>query len=475
MNFTPLALDFLLVGLALVVFVADLLLPNGEKRGLGALTAFGLLGLLGASFLLDLEGTAFTGAYATDTFALYLKRTFLVAGFLGVLGSIDHLDRKLPNRQGEYYLLLLSSLLGMSLLAGARELIFLVVAFELMGIPLYVMAALAKRDGRDVEAALKLYLVGATSSAITLYGLSLLYGCAGTTAIADLARAEATPLFRLGMLATLAGMGFKVGMVPFHQWVPDTYEGAPTPFVAFLSVAPKAAGFAAFIRLFAAGLFPLHDTWGHVALVIAGVTMVVGNMLAIPQDNVKRLLAGSGIAHVGILLLAFAVATEKSLGMLLFYLLAYVFTNMGAFLVHEVISEQHGGDGLSVYRGLARRAPALALAMLVFLLSLGGIPFVAGFWAKFYVFLAAYEAGQGFLVFMGASLAVLALFYYLKVGRAMYIVEASEGLPETLAPLSLPMRSALILCAVGVVGLGVFPRPFVDAALQAARELGLGG
>lgn len=470
MNFLPLTLDILLCGLIVLVFVADLLLPNGQKRGLGALTAAGLLLLLGASFVLPLDGTAFSGAYATDGLALFLKRVFLLAGFIGTLGAIDPLDRHASVRQGEYYVLMLSSLLGMCLLAGARELVFLIVAFELMGIPLYVMAALYKRDGRDAEAAIKLYLVGASSSAITLYGLSILYGMTGTTVIADLAKAAPSPLLWVGMGATLAGMGFKLGMVPFHMWVPDTYEGAPTPFVAFLSVAPKAAGFAALIRLFSGGLLHAHDRWGTLLIAVCVATMVLGNLLAIPQTHVKRLLAGSGIAHVGIMLLAFAVGTERGLGMLLFYLVAYVFTNMGVFFVHAHIGEA-GSDEIGAYRGLARRAPGLALAMLIFLLSLGGIPFVAGFWAKLYIFLAAWQAGQGFLVFLGAALAVLALFYYLKVARQMYIEgDGSEG---AVAPLSLPSKLAVILSISGVVGVGAYPRPFIEAALQAVKGMGL--
>jgi len=469
MNLAPLTLDLLLVGLLVLVFVADLLLPNGQKRGLGALTAAGLAILLGASFFLRLEGTAVSGAYVTDGVALFLKRVFLAAGILGTLGSIDLIDRRMPQRTGEYYVLLLSSILGMSLLSGARELVFLAVAFELMGIPLYVMAALERRDGKDVEAALKLYLVGASSSAITLYGISLLYGMTGSTVIADLAQAPLSPLLLVGIGTTMAGMGFKLGMVPFHMWVPDAYEGAPTPFVAFLSVAPKAAGFAAFIRLFVAGFQGEASRWSLLLLIVCAGTMILGNLLAIPQKNVKRLLAGSGIAHVGIMLLAFAVGTERGLAMLLFYLAAYVFTNMGAFLVQAYVAEGAGSDDITIYRGLARRSPTIAFAMLLFLLSLGGIPFVAGFWAKFYVFMAAWQAGQGFLVFMGAALAVLALFYYLRVARQMYI--EGDGTEGAMLPLGLPSKLALIVAISGVLGLGIYPRPVVEAALAAVHQL----
>jgi NADH-quinone oxidoreductase subunit N len=468
----PLALPLLLFGVAVLVLLADLLLGRDEKRGLGAVTAIGIAGVLGASFLFDTPGESLGGSYVLDGLTLVLDRIVLAAGFLAILGSIDHVDQRYPTRQGEYYLLVLFSLVGMLVLAGARELILLAVAFETAGIPLYVLAALPKsEDGKATEAALKLYLVGATSTAVSLYGLSLIYGAAGTTSIAGIAAAPASPLLMLGTLATLAGMSFKLGIVPFHLWVPDTYEGTSTPFTAFLSVAPKAAGFAAFLRLFAGGLLPLHDTWLVILLVLSAASMTLGNLLAIPQQNVKRLLAGSGIAQVGTMLLAFAIGTEQGIAMLLFYLCAYVFTNIGAFLVQTVLGDASGTDEMRIYKGLARTAPGLALIMVLFLLSLGGIPFMAGFWAKLQVFVAAWHAGQGFMVVLAAVLAVVALYYYLRVARQMYI-EAPDAGAQAPA-IGLPTRLALIACVVGVVGMGAMPEPFVKAALEAARGLGL--
>jgi NADH-quinone oxidoreductase subunit N len=447
---------------------------GGERRGLGALVVAGLLGALAASWWLPVEVAAVGGAYVQDGFALYVQRIVLVAGLLGALGSIDHVDRCFPGRQGEYYLMLLSSLVGMTVLAGARELILLVVAFELMGIPLYVLAAMQKRQAAGIEGALKLYLTGAASSVVMLYGLSFVYGVTGTTSLPIIAQglqagAFQDPLLVLGLLLSLAGMGFKVGAVPFHMWVPDTYQGAPTPFVAFLSVAPKAAGFAAMIRLFIEGLGAMRDAWWPPVLVIGLATMLVGNVFAINQDNVKRLLAWSGIAHIGLLLIGFGLATVESLGILLFYLAAYVFTNMGAFLVAEVVGRE-GDDSLVAWRGLARRHPGLGLAMLLFLLSLGGIPFVAGFWAKILLFWSFWQAGMGIVVLLGAVLAVLALFYYLRVGRSMFIDRSEAPAPKV----GLSMSIAIGLCLAGVLGMGVYPRPFIELAMAAAAGL-LGG
>jgi NADH-quinone oxidoreductase subunit N len=480
--FPALLLDVLLALSILVVFVADLLLPPGEKRGLGPLAAFLVLGVLAASFVTWSSGEAFGGAFATDPLALYLKRILYVAAFIGILGAVDHVEERMAGRQGEYFVLILCSLLGASLLSGARDMVLLVVAFELMGIPLYMLGAFEKSGGLPGEASIKLYLVGASSSTIALYGLSVLYGATGSTSIAELAHLAGTgaaPLIRIGVLAVIAGMSFKIGAVPFHMWVPDTYEGAPTPFVTWLSTGPKVAGFAALIRIVYGGLLPFGGLWGGVLLVMAGATMVGGNLVAIPQTNAKRLLAGSGIAHVGYVLLALALGNKEGLGVLLYYLAAYVFTNTGVFVVHTVVgrgtSSSTEGDDVSVYRGLASRSPALALAMLLFLLSLGGIPFVAGFWAKFQVFLAAWHAGQIFLVLLGAGLAVLALFYYLRIARQMYVEPAPTDGEDAKSPvIGLPSRIAIAAALAGVLGLGIYPRPFVEAAMEAARAV-MGG
>lgn len=467
---TPLAVALV----ALLVFIADLVLPgdgSGERRGLGALATVGLVLVLAFSFFWQPEGPAFGGAYVQDAYATYLQRILLVAGILGCLGSIDRADKTMGDRQGEYFFLMLSSLVGMLALCGARELVLLIVSFELMGLPLVALAALQKTAAKGVEAGLKLYLVSAVSSVVTLYGLSFIYGATGTTflpAIAEqLAEHRVQPLFlALGMVLTLAGMGFKIGAVPFHMWVPDTYQGAPTPFVAFLSVAPKAAGFAALIRLFVGGL---HSEWAHwwpIVMVVAVVTMVLGNLMAVPQDHLKRLLGYSGIAHIGLLLVAFGIASSQSLGVVLFYLLAYVFTNMGAFFVIDAVG---GTEDMRAVRGLATRSPALAFAMLLFLLSLGGIPFVAGFWAKILLFWAVWQAGLGWIVILGASLAVLALFYYMRVARSLYIEKAEPDAP--LITVARPMQLAIGLSVAGVVGLGLMPRPFIEAAMAAAGAL----
>lgn len=474
----PLALDLLLAGGALIVFFADLLAPSEEGKGLGYLTAAVLLGVLGASFYLDTSGVAVGGAYIGGPWALFLKRLFLSAGLLTVLGSMDYLEQHQPRRQGEYYLLLLFSLLGMTLLAGAQDLLLLIVCFELMGIPLYMLATWAKTDdktGRDrngPEAGLKLYLVGAVSTAITLYGLSLIVGLTGSTAIGAIGDAEPSKLMGLAMFFVLGGMGFKIGVAPFHMWVPDTYQGAPTPFVAFLSVAPKIAGFTAlsalFLRADAFGDADNQAKWGLVLLALTVLTLLVGHLMALAQTNIKRLLAYSGVAQIGYMLMAFAVGNEPGLAMLLFYFAAYLATNIGAFLVVQAVAaSSEGDDDVVDFAGLYRRSPALAMAMLLFLLSLAGIPFVAGFWAKLYVFMVALEAGLAWLVFIGAVLAVVGLFYYLQVVRAMYMLEPQQEAPVKVQP---TIAVAIVLCLAVVLGMGLFPDVVLEDALAASAQ-----
>jgi NADH-quinone oxidoreductase subunit N len=335
---------------------------------------------------------------------------------------------------------------------------------------LFLLTGFLKRESVAPEAALKFFLVGTASSAVIVYGMSFIYGATGSTTFEAIpaAMADGHPLLMLGMGLLLAGLGFKIAAFPFHMWAPDTYEAASSPFVAWLSVAPKAAGFVAIIRLYVEGGGAASLIWIPAISVLAGMTIVTGNLMAIPQQNIKRLLAYSGIAHIGYMLIGLAAFSSSGVSMMLFYLVAYMFGNMGAFLVVEVVSRSEQSEGIDAYRGLAQRSPLLALAMLIFLLSLGGIPFVAGFWAKLYVFWAAIERGLYGLVFLGAVLTVVALYYYLLVARRMYIEPADRS--ETIR-IPLPLAVAIGVCVLGVVGMGVYPGPWVDMAIRAAATL----
>ena len=467
---SPLGLEVALLGVMVAVFFVGLFGPRDDARRVGVLAVVGLLVLLGIALRTEPGPTLFGGSFVQDELALFAKRLFLVATIVGILGSLTLRAPAFARRATEYYLLVLASLLGMLVLVSARELVLLFVAFELMSIPLYILAGFQKREPEAVEASLKFFLVGTVSSAVMAYGLSFVYGITRTTDVGQIAQAlgGGHPLLILGLMLTLAGLGFKIAAVPFHMWVPDTYEAASTPFVAWLSVAPKAAGFVVIFRLYLEGMGERVLLWVPLAASLAAVTIVAGNLMAIPQQNIKRMLAYSGIAHIGYMLVGFAAVSASGVAMMLFYLVAYLFGNMGAFLVVEAVAQSDGSVSIAAYKGLAQRSPVLALCMLLFLLSLGGIPFVAGFWAKLYVFWAAAEQGMYWLVLVGAVLTVVALFYYLLVAKRMYIDPPERSGPVVVSPL---LGLSILICTAGVVGMGIYPKPWVMAALRVAATL----
>ena len=463
----PLIPELALFALSVFVLLAGLMRAG---RAIGWITLVGVAGVFTLTCFADEGRSLFGGTFVQDALALFAKRVFLLATVLSLFGSLTIRHASFERRAGEYHFAMLVSLLGMMILASARELILLFVAFELMSIPLYVLTGFLKRDAVAPEAALKFFLVGTVSSAVIAYGMSFIYGATGGTMLTLIPQAvrDGHPVILLGLGLLLAGLGFKIAAFPFHMWAPDTYEAATTPFVAWLSVAPKTAGFVAILRVYVEGLGTTAELWMPILATLAGMTIVTGNLMAIPQRNIKRLLAYSGVAHIGYMLIGVAAVSSAGVAMLLFYLIAYLFGNIGTFLVVEAVAQSEKSDGIDAYRGLAQRSPLLALAMLVFLLSLGGIPFVAGFWAKLYIFLAAAQRGMYGLVFLGAVLTVVALYYYLLVARRMYIEAPARRDPVPMPGL---LGTAIAVCAIGVVGMGVYPRPWVMLAERVASTL----
>jgi len=461
-------------GIGCLVLAGDTLWP-GRGRTWGWVASALLCAVLAGSFQVNPAGVAPHGVYAAGPWALFLQRVFLVAALLAVLGAMDWLEASAGGRQAEYLALVLFSTAGMMLIPGARDWVVLVVSFELMGIPLYALSAWAKNDGPPerpklgAEAGLKLFVTGTASSALTFFGLALVVGLGGTTRLDGLGAGTVPPLAVAGMLLIVAGFGFKVGAVPFHFWIADTYQGAPTPFVAFLSVAPKLGGIAALSVVLLAGWRAQAEVWGPGLVVLSAASMLVGNFFALGQTDTRRLLGFSGIAQMGYVLLALAARTRLGVAMALFFMAAYTFTNLGAFLVIHAGAESSGGHGLVRLAGLSRRAPALGGALLIFLLSLAGIPFVAGFWAKLFVLLAAYRAGLRGLVVLGVVLAVVALFYYLTVARSTFMAESAEG--SRGVKVRWPLGLAIAVCLAAVVGLGLWPRPLLESAERAAADL----
>jgi NADH-quinone oxidoreductase subunit N len=466
----PLVPEIAVFALAVLVLAIGLITQGNAHQRIGWITLIGLLAVFGLTFRANEGASMFNQSFVQDSLALFAKRLFIGATLVSVLASLTLTQYTFARRSAEYHFAVLSSLVGMMVLASARDLVLIFVAFELMSIPLYVLTGFLKREAVASEAALKFFLVGTVSSAVILYGMSFLYGVTGSTAVGAIAPglADGHPLMVLGMTILFAGLSFKIAAFPFHMWAPDAYEAGSTPFVAWLAVAPKAAGFITIIRLYVEGAGSTALVWVPMVAAIAGMTIVTGNLMAIPQQNIKRLLAYSGIAHIGYMLVGLAAFSSSGIAMMLFYLVAYLFGNMGAFLVVEAVARSEASENIDAYKGLAQRSPLLALSMLIFLLSLGGIPFVAGFWAKLYVFWAAAERGLYALVLVGAVLTVVALFYYLLVAKRMYIDAPEKTTPIIVAPL---LRLSILICVLGVVGMGVYPKPIVMAALRAASGL----
>ena len=466
----PLVLEGGLFGLLLAVFVLGLFRRNAEEPLAGWVTLAGLIGLSFVAWIAQPGRAALENTFVLDELSLFAKRLFLAASTLSVLATLSMAHASFRRRGAEYHVALLASLLGMLVLASARDLILLFVAFELMSIPLYFLTGFLKGDGQAPEGAVKFFLVGSISSAVILYGISFVYGATGTTDIAAIPPALTTfnPLMLLGLGLALAGLGFKIAAVPFHMWVPDTYQAANTPFVAWISIAPKAAGFVAIFRLYVEGVGVAAQYWVPLIAGLATISVIAGNLMAIPQTNIKRLLAYSGIAHIGYLLLGLAAMSVSGVAMVLFYLVAYLFGNMGAFFVVQAVATSEGSDQIDAYQGLARRSPALALSLLLFLLSLGGIPFMAGFWAKLFVFWAVVEQGMYVLAFIGAVMTVVALYYYLVVARRMYIEEPVRSEPIQVGT---PLLIAIVTCVAGIMVMGVYPGPWVRACIRVAATL----
>ncbi|MBI3522245.1 MAG: NADH-quinone oxidoreductase subunit N [Chloroflexi bacterium] len=462
---------------AIAVLVIDTLLERPRaKPWLALITVAGLLLALVSGPITTASGTYFSGFVLVDTFTTFFRAVFIILAVLGTLVAPEYLARRrVP--PGEYYATLCFSTLGAMTIALSNDLITLFVGLELMTIPIYVLAGMQRHDRYSNEAALKYFLLGAFSSALLLFGFVWVYGVTGATEFAKIGPAIAkTGLSSGPTLIALAlvtvGLGFKAAVVPFHQWTPDAYDGAPTPATAFMSVAPKAAAFAAILRIFDGALTPLAVDWSLVLALLAAITMTAGNVVALAQANVKRMLAYSSIAHTGYILAAVAAyrAGAPSAAAVLFYVLAYGVMNLGAFACLLYLDvEGTRGATLDELDGLAKRRPGGALAFAIFLISLTGIPPTVGFVAKVFVIQPVLDAGLVWLAVILALNAVLAAFYYLRVVVHLYMYDPREGLPRLVpAPL---LSLALGLSAFLVVVVGVLPDGVYAWALQAAAPL----
>lgn len=464
-DFHAFAPEIVLVVTLVVVLLVDLIFADRGRWATSSIAGIGLLAALVPVLTLAVDGSdrlLFGGAYVVDNFALVMKGLFLLSGYVTILLSSRYIAEG-DYYEGEYYFMLLSSLLGMVVMGSARDLISIFVALELLSIPAYLLAGWRKRDLRGNEASLKYYLLGVFASAVMLYGMSLLFGVTGSTVLTDIGAATAggdgaTPIVVVGILFAAIGFAFKVSAVPFHTWAPDTYEGAPTPITAYLSVASKAAGFVALLQLVFIAFLGRSDVWGPLFWVLAVITMTVGNLIALRQTNVVRLLAYSSVAQAGFILAPFAVAGDldgssggplSAIGPVVTYLLIYAAMNFGAFAVVLVVARKTRSGELASYGGLFEYAPGLAVLMTVFMFALAGIPPLGGWLAKFVIFRVLLDAGTPaaiVLAVIAAVNSVISLFYYASVAREMWMRPVPDG---DRAPIRIPaaLGSALALSA----------------------------
>ena len=475
--------------LAFLVIAVDVALPGRDRLSSGLATV-GAVVVMGITAVIAPQAPqqAFGGAYVLDQLTILLDLLFLSIAVLTLLFAPDYmLPRQLP--LAEFSATLLFAISGAMLLSGARDLLVLFLGLELLVLPGYLLAGFAKRDGLSTEGAIKYFLLGSFSSAIFLFGLAFVWGFTGTTSVSGISSAlqavvaghPLSPGLAMGLAFLMTGVAFKIAAVPFHYWTPDAYQGSPTPVTGYLSVGPKVAAFALILRLFVGALAPVKGDWLGAVIILAALTMTLGNLVALTQSNVKRMLAYSSIAHTGYILVGLAayagaapgsLAESHGLQAILVYSVAYTFMNLGAFAIVAALQRRPGVTSeIETFAGLGRRAPLMGLLMTLFLLSLTGIPPFAGFFAKYYVILAAIEAGGwvSWLAVLAVLNAAAAAFYYLRVVVYMYMREAPEQAPPLAEGFEL--RAGLTIAAVATIAIGFFPSDLITIAAAAAKAL----
>ena len=467
-DFYRLAPEIVLCATGALLMLVEPFLSSRRRRVAGVLALLGAVASLASTFYLKaLPGKAFNGLLAIDGFSFFFHVLVGTVAALVILGSADYLERE-QLRGGEYYALVLFATAGMGVMASAQELVTGFIGLEMSSISSYILAGYRRDAPKSNESAMKYFLLGSFATAFFLYGIALLYGGTGTTILPQMNGSAAPPnlmLVRLGLALIFIGLAFKVAAAPFQVWTPDVYEGAPTPVTALFSAGPKAAAFALLLRIFAT-VTAAQDFWFWALWIAAALTMFVGNLGALVQTNLKRLLAYSSIAHAGYILVAFAARSEIGLAAVLYYLLAYALMKLGAFTVVAHL----GGTGerhleIDDYAGLGQRQPFTAAALSLFLLSLLGLPITAGFLGKFYIFKAALDSGLIWLAVLMAVNSVIGAYYYLRVIVVMYMREPQQAVGATRVPV--PVATVLLLAAIATVYLGLFPNRVMGFVSQA--------
>ena len=470
--------EILLVIYACAVLLLEVFIPK-ERRG-DILAYASLVALALAAYatarLMWMDLTVLGGLFILDPYSNFFKLIIYGAAAITILLSMNYLKQENINL-GEYYAFILFATTGMMVMVSGADLLVIFLGLELTALSFYILIGFKRFEVKSLEAAAKYFVLGSFSSGILLFGISLLFGLAGTTNLEVLsglfaamgAAGEFDPVWILAMIMLVVGFGFKVAVIPFHMWAPDVYEGAPTPVTAFLSVASKAASFAVFLRVFHGALGGMHERWQMLLILISVLTIFLGSVVAIVQSNIKRMLAYSSIAHAGYALIGLLVGSRAGIESLMLYMLVYAFMNLGAFgMVIQLRKGGLEGDEIADFAGLGKRNPLSAFIMLVFMFSLAGIPPTAGFIGKFYVFMAAVQADLAWLAVLGVIGSAISAYYYLRVVMVMYMKE-----PNQTVVLSTPRAAvlALTVAAVAVLALGIFPGPILDYTQQAALAI----
>lgn len=452
---------------AMLVLVLDLW--GGRNKSLLVFTS--LVGLLMTAISAfakhPIPAYSFNDSYIVDHMSLFFICIFTISSALAILLSVEYNERE-GIRAGEYYALILFCTVGMILLASSTDMIMIFLGIEIVSICLYVLAGIRRNDHRSNEAALKYFLLGAFATGFLLYGMTLVYGSTGSTNLFKIAEfvqnpsAQSSPLLLMGLVLLVIGFGFKVASAPFHMWAPDVYQGAPTPVTAFMAVGPKAAAFAAFFRVFAEAFPEMSSSWETLLSIIAVLSMIVGNLGAIMQTNIKRMLAFSSVSHAGYILMAVIAKSSLGSSSMLFYMLTYAFMTFGIFGIIIMLGRK-GEENLEIqnYSGLAYKHPVIALSMTIFLLSLGGLPPFAGFVAKFYLFSAAIQEGLLTLVIIAVLNSAISFYYYLKIVVFMYMKEPEAEFNISLTPMTL---FVVLIGVLGTIQLGIFPNAIITLA-----------
>ncbi len=473
-NFQAVYSEIVIAATAMLILLLQAFAPKESKSVMGYVSLAGVflsaMILLGSySFNSSVTGYSFSGMWVVDNYSKFFKLLFLLCTGLTILISLKYLKDEGINH-GEYFAILLFATLGMMIMASGADFITIFLGLELMSICLYVLTGYSRDRQISNEAALKYFVLGSFATGFLLYGIALFYGAVGNTSLKSLAEITVRNSFQnytiiIGMALLIIGFGFKIAIVPFHMWTPDVYQGAPSPITAYMSAGPKAAAFAAFIRIFVEALPSARNEWVDLLWILAVLTMTAGNVIALAQDNVKRMLAYSSIAHAGYVLVAFIAAKEMGISSMLFYLLAYTFMNLGAFAIITVVGGKNEEKvNVQDFTGFGYRNPIAAVMLSLFLFSLAGIPPTAGFMGKFYIFSAAIKEGFLGLALIGVINSVVSVYYYLRVTIAMYMKESDASQAGGISPVifSPAVMIAILICAYGVLRMGLSPSDYIE-------------